>query len=197
MGLGYTKVRNYKVQELLDRVSALSSFKGFPQGHWILGVQSKEDVYNEFDDKFYLFKGTKFITVVSGTTNAGSTGLKHYDRYNKNGVLVVKTDEWYYGLWQYGLHKGKMPALRQVRNIKYFRDFNKNLKVEEIGEVKEGLKGINFHTVTYDKDLSLIKRFIGGWSTGCQVVNNVGRYYEILDKVKKEPHVTYCLIREF
>ena len=197
MSYEFTKVRNYKAKELLDRVKELPSFKGIPEDYWILGVQSNEDTYNHFDDKFYMFKGELFVMVVTGTTNAGTTGLKNYERYNKNGVLVVKTDEWYYGLWQYGLHRGKMPALRQIRPIKYFRDWNKNTKAEEIGEVKEGLCGVNFHTVLYQKTLSFVRRFIGGWSVGCQVVNNVGRYYKMLDRVKYQEDVTYCLIKEF
>lgn len=197
MGYKYTKVRGYKTQELLDKVKSLPSFSCLPKGYWILGVQSKEDTFNHFDDKFYLFKGEKFISVSTGTTNAGTTGLMNYSRYNKNGVLIVKTDEWYYDLWKYGLHRGRMPALRQVRPIKYFRDWNKNQKAEEIGEIKEGIKGINFHTVTYQKNLSLIKRLIGGWSVGCQVINNVGKYYKVLDRVKHQEAVTYCLIKEF
>jgi len=197
MAYKHTKVRNYRAQELLDRVKCLESFKGFPPQYWILGVQSKEDTYNHFDDKFYLFRGEKFIMVVTGTTNAGTTGLMNYEKYNKNGVLVVKTDEWYHGLWKYGLHRGKMPALRQIRPIKYFRDWNKNRKIEEIGPVRKGIKGINFHTVLYQKNLSFIRRLIGGWSVGCQVVNNVGKYYRLLDKVKNQKYVTYCLIKEF
>lgn len=197
MSYEYTRVRNYKDEELLAKVKSLPSFKYIPEDYWILGVQSNEDMYNYFDDKFYLFKGEKFIMVVSGTTNAGTTGLKNYEKYNKNGCLVVKTNEWYYGLWKFGYHKGKMPALIQATPIKYFRDWNKNNKVEEIGEMKEGMRGINFHTVLYEKSLSFIRKLIGGWSVGCQVVNNVGKYYEILGKVEEQKHVSYCLIREF
>lgn len=193
----YTKVRNYKAQELIDRVKELDSFRGIPHNYWILGVQSKEDTYNYFDDKFYLFKGTRFISVVTGTTNAGTTGLMNYSRYNKNGVLVVKKNEWYHGLWRYGLHKGKMPALKQIRPIKYFRDWNKNQRIEQLGQEKSGIKGINFHTVLYQKNLSFIRKLIGGWSVGCQVVNNVGKYYAILNKVKNQKDITYCLIEEF
>lgn len=192
-----SKVRNYKASELLEKVKTLPSFKGIPKGYWILGVQSKEDTYNYFDDKFYLFKGEKFIKVTIGTTNAGTTGLKNYNRYNSKGCAVIKTDEWYYELWSYGLHKNRMPALRQVKPIKYFRDWNKNTKVEEIGKMYEGIIGINFHTVLYSKNLSFWRKLIGGWSVGCQVINHVGRYYEILDMVKGQKNIDYCLIKEF
>lgn len=192
-----TNVKSYKDQDLLKRVSELPSFKGFPQNCWILGVQSNEDGYNIFDDKFYLFRGKKFLGVVEGTTNAGTTGLKNYTKYNSKGVAVIKTDEWYHGLWKYGLHRRRMPALRQVRPIKYYRDWNKNNRVEEMGRMYEGIIGINFHTVLYQKNLGFWRRLIGGWSVGCQVVNHVGNYYKILNKVKNQKYVTYCLIKEF
>lgn len=192
-----SNVRAYSDHELLNRVQELDSFKGFPPNYWILGVQSNEDGYNVFDDKFYLFKGKKFIDVVVGTTNAGTTGIKNYSKYNRKGVAVIKTNEWYHGLWKFGYHRGKMPALRQIRPIKYFRDWNKNNKIEEIGKMYEGIIGINFHTVLYQKNLSFWRKLIGGWSVGCQVVNHVGRYYDILNRVKKQKYVTYCLIKEF
>lgn len=135
--------------------------------------------------------------VTTGTTNAGTTGLHNYEKYSKDGVLIVKTNEWYYGLWKFGLHRGRMPALKQIRPIKYFRDWNKNKKVEEIGKMYEGIRGINFHTVTYQKAMNLIRKLIGGWSVGCQVINNVRKYFEILDLVKGQKDVTYCLIKEF
>lgn len=197
MGYEYTKVRSYEDKELLDRVKLAGSYKGIPNEYWILGIQSNEDTYNYFDDKFYLFYGTKFIMVVSGTTNAGTTGLMNYQKYNKHGVLVVKTNEWYHGLWKFGYHKGKMPALKQIRPIKYFRDFNKNTRVEEIGKLYEGIKGINFHTVSYNNNLSFIRKLIGGWSVGCQVINNVGQYFKMLNLVKKQKEITYCLLQEF
>lgn len=197
MGYKFTKVKRYTDEQLLNRVKALPGFKGIPDDYWILGVQSKEDTYNYFDDKFYLFKGTQFIMVTSGTTNAGTTGLMNYNRYSVAGCAVIKTDEWYHGLWKFGYHRGKMPALKQVKPIKFFRDWNKNQKVEEIGQIYKGLIGINFHTVSYQNDMSFIRKLIGGWSVGCQVINNVKKYYDILELVKKQESVTYCLIKEF
>lgn len=189
-------MKNYTDEQLLNRVKGLKSFIRIPNDYWILGVQSKEDKFNEFDDKFYLFKGEKFIIVTTGTTNAGLTGLKHYDTYNPNGCAVIKTDEWYYKLWKPGLHKGKMRALKQYSAIKYYRDWNKNDKAEEIGNINEGVIGINFHTASY-QPYNVITRLIGGWSTGCQVANNTADYYKILDYIGNQDVVSYCLIKEF
>lgn len=189
-------MKNYTDEQLLNRVKGLKSFIRIPNDYWILGVQSKDDKFNEFDDKFYLFKGEKFIMVTTGTTNAGLTGLKHYDTYNSNGCAVIKTDEWYYTLWRPGLHKGKMRALKQYSSIKYYRDWNKNDKAEEIGNINEGVIGINFHTASY-QPYNVITRLIGGWSTGCQVANNTADYYKILDYIGNQDVVSYCLIKEF
>lgn len=189
-------MKNYTEEQLLNRVKGLKSFIRIPNDYWILGVQSKDDKFNEFDDKFYLFKGEKFIMVTTGTTNAGLTGLKHYDTYNPNGCAVIKTDEWYYTLWKPGLHKGKMRALKQYSSIKYYRDWNKNDKAEEIGNINEGVIGINFHTASY-QPYNVITRLIGGWSTGCQVANNTSDYYKILDLIGNQDVVSYCLIKEF
>lgn len=180
---------------ILERVKKLSSFKQVPKDYWIVGVQSLEDKFNEFDDMFYLFKGEKLILSTTGTTNAGLTGLKHYNTYNPNGCAVIKTNEWYYDLWTPGYHKGKMRALRQQKPIKFYRDWNKNNKVEEIGKMYEGIIGINFHTATY-QPINIIVKLIGGWSTGCQVANNTKDYYTILDTIKNQKNITYCLIKE-
>lgn len=189
-------VKNYSDKQLLDKAASLPSFKGFPDGYWILGIQSDEDKFDTFDDKFYLFKGKEFIMVTSGTTNAGKTAIFGYEKYNKLGVAVIKTNEWYIDLWQSGLHQGKMKALRQISPIKHYRDNNKNTKIEEIGELYNSIIFCNFHTNDYNPLTKLIKWVIGGWSACCQVCNNPTDYYKILQLIGKQK-VTYCLLKEF
>ncbi len=197
MRKGETNVKGYTDHELITRVKELPSFTKIPRGIWILGVQSNEDEFNVFDDKFYIWKGSKFLMVTTGTTNAGLSGLKGYTKYNSKGCAVIKTDEWYHDLWKPGLHRGRMRALRQVAPVKYFRDWNKNEKAEEIGQVHSGIIGINFHTVIYGVNQSFWRKLIGGWSVGCQVANIVADYYRILDLTKNQDRISYCLIKEF
>jgi hypothetical protein len=200
-------VRNYTDKQLLNKAKSLPSFKGFPSGFFIIGVQSQEDTFNVFDDKFYLFEniGNKFTTdinqikfhlVTSGTTNAGRNGLLNYDTYNPDGVAVIKTNEWYLDVWKYGLHRGKMEALRQVKPFLISRDGDKDRKVEE-GISRPMICGINFHANTYNMDAKEIKSIIGGWSLGCQVVNNIPKYVKIIELLKPQKVVSYCLIKEF
>ena len=203
-----TKVRSYRDSELLEKVKALPNFKKIPKNRWILGVRSNEDVYNSYDDKFYEFEGEKFIRVLTGTTNAGAGVLRGgFLKYNKKGVAVLKAEEWYYNVWSYGLHRGKMPALLQRgRRVKVFRDGNKNTSIEEIGEPELGWFGINYHTNTYNfsvKNLKVVNWLIGYWSAGCQVINNRREYIKQIEYYKQAHEngtqimVSFCLVNEF
>lgn len=192
-----TNVKGYTDKALLDRVKSLEDFRYIPSDYWILGVQSQEDGFDLFDDKFYLFHGEKFVTVTSGTTNPGKSGLFNWIKYHRKGVAVWKTDQWAYKVWKGGLHRGRMKALRQIRPVFFFRDNNANKRAEQIGKEYHDTRGFNFHTVSYNKFSNYIKSKIGGWSVGCQVVNNVDKYYEILSYTEDQHNVSYCLIKEF
>jgi hypothetical protein len=194
-----TNVRTYNDKELLNKVKSLSSFKSVPQGYWILGIRSNEDAANKFDDKFYLFNGELFVTVTTGTTNPGTPILEGgFLKYNKLGAAVLKANEWYYDVWTYGLHMGKMPALKQVGNFIVFRDGDRDEKSEEIGiPIKGSGYGINFHAATYDSNFKGLQENIGNWSAGCQVVNNKQKHLEIIKLVKPQKKVTYVLLNEF
>jgi hypothetical protein len=192
-------VKNYTDKQLLDRVKKLPTFSSIPLGLWILGVRSAADLTNQFDDKFYIFRGEKFLQVLTGTTHPGTTILRNHYKYNSKGAAVVMADRWYYDLWVYGKHKGKMPALLQLGNkITVYRDGDKDNKAEEIGEIQTGFFGINFHTNNYDLNTKLTKTEINDWSAGCQVANQVMKYRDLMQLFEKEKgKFTYCLIKEF
>jgi hypothetical protein len=201
-------VKSYSDDQLLSRVKALSSFVKIPSGRWIIGVRSNEDYTDKFDDKFYEYEGETFLRVLSGTTNPGASILKGgFKSYNSKGAAVVKADEWYYDLWKYGLHKGKMPALLQLGSkVKIYRDGDQDGKSEEIGGIERGWYGINFHTNTYDfsePNLKVKKDSVSGWSAGCQVSNDRVKYAEMMEYYSKalkngtQTHVSYVLLNEF
>jgi hypothetical protein len=195
-------VRAYTDKELLDKVQTLDSFKDFPKGYWILAVRSKADKPNKFDDKFYIYKGTDFITVTTGTTNPGTSILRGgFKRYNKVGAAVVKSQEWYYDIYKYGLHNRKMPALRQrsSKPILYYRDGDMDGKSEEIGKVQSGVIYTNFHGSTYSRGSLLERDNINGWSAGCLVCNKNKDYEKIIDLLKNsgQKYFSVCLIKEF
>lgn len=194
-----TNVRTYGDKELLAKVKSLTSFKTIPVGYWILGVRSNEDAPNKFDDKFYIFNGETFVTVLTGTTNPGTPVLEGgYLKYNNLGAAVVKADEWYYDVWTYGLHMKKMPALRQVGNFLVYRDGDRDQKSEELGApIKGSGFGINFHAATYDDNFKGEQENIGNWSAGCQVANNKQKHLAVVKMLKPQKKITYVLINEF
>ena len=193
-------VRNYTDKQILDRCKSLPSFNGIPKGIWLCGIRSNENTPNIYDDKMYQFNGETFIQVTSCTTEPGASGLIDYKKYQQDGIAVVKANEWYYDLWQYGLHKGKMPALKQINNIKYYRDADGDKFAEENGKIHVGIIGINWHTATYltaDKDIeNLVIPTVGTWSLGCQVNNVVKDYKKMLNRMKTGK-ISYCLLEEF
>jgi hypothetical protein len=190
-------VRPYTDKQLLEKVKSLSSFTKIPSGYWLLGVRSLDDLPNRFDDKIYLFKNEDFVLVTSATTNAGTPTLRQFEKINKDGAAVLKADEWYYNVWKYGKHNGKVEALLQLGNkVTVYRDTDKDDKSEEQGKLQSGYFGINFHPNTYDLSKPSGTN-IGWWSAGCQVVNNVSNYKLMIGLLKREKLVTYCLINEF
>jgi hypothetical protein len=190
-------VRQYTDKQLLARVKELDSFKNIPAGYWLLGVRSLDDIPNTFDDKIYLFKGEEFVLVTSATTNPGTNTLKQFEKVNKDGAAVLKADQWYYNVWKYGKHNGKVEALLQLGNkVQVYRDTDRDSNSEEQGALQSGYFGINFHPNTYDLSKGSGTN-IGWWSAGCQVVNNISNYKTMIKLLKNEKFVTYCLVDEF
>lgn len=198
MGLD-TNVKGYSDQELLDRVASLDGFKGYPDDYWMIGISSNENEANVNDDKFYLFRGTEFIKVMSGTTNSGTYGLKNFKKWNPLGCFVIKTDQIIYDFWKTNQrHKGKMDAWRQNKPCHHYRDDDMDNIAEEQGRLYFGMCGINFHTQIYNKTKRFIRQFIGAWSVGCQCPNDVEDYYETLATVDPvQDTVTYAILKEF
>lgn len=193
-------IKTYTDDALLNHVKSLPSFKGIPSGLWILGVRSRADNYDMYDDKFYIFRSTNFVDVMTGTTNSGGYGLLNFAAWNKNGVAHVKSDEWYYNVWNVGKHKNKVKALVQVKPFKIYRDNNKNKQSGDVPEKAwqwEDWIGINFHPNTYNLNSKVITWMIGGWSVGCQVVNDTLKFKKFIENLGDQRQFTYCLIDEF
>ena len=193
-----SSVKNYTSDQLLSRVKSLPNYKTIPEGFWLLGVRSNEDLPNVFDDKVYLFKGEEFILVSSCTTNPGTTVLKSYEKFNAKGAAVLVADEWHYNIWLKGKHLGKTTALVQTGNkVRVYRDGDKDEKSEHTDLVQEGYFGINFHPNTRDINAKTTGTLINGWSAGCQVVNNMDKYRKIMELIPSGVKVSYCLLNEF
>ena len=157
----------------------------------IVGVRSKANEKNKFDDMINLINGP-MMQIFSGTTNPGTHWLKNL--MNPKGTAVLKPGQ-YVDSWKLGLHQGKYEALVQAKPITVYRDANKNDIAEENGKEDTGMFGINIHHA----NSSAISSIIDKWSAGCQVLNNPKEFATLLAacKASSKSAFTYTLLREF
>jgi len=189
--------RIYGTVELLEAIKKADGYEGIPNEYYLVGIRSKEDKPDNFDDLIYLMNGEQPIMMFHATTHTGVYGLKNFKLWNSKGAAVLKSNQWHHNIWSEGLHKGKMRALVQVNKAYLYRDNNMNDKVEEIGQLYFERAGINFHTVSYNKFTNFIAKLIGQWSVGCVVVPDVEKYYNCLDTIPKEQKfVSLVIINE-
>lgn len=193
-----TNVKQYTDSQLLDRVAYIGGTVPNKGKYLVIGVQSEEDAFNKFDDKFYVFDGTEFMLVTTGTTNAGKTALHHFDQYNLSGVAVWKTNQFVKDCFFPGYHKGRMKALRQHSAIEFYRDSDKDDKIEEQGHLYKDIIYAHFHGVDYNFFNDTIRHNINGWSFACQVCNRMYDYRQIINAAwARNKAVDYALLKEW
>lgn len=173
---------------------SLPDFKGFTMPVLDVWIRSKKDEYDRFDDKCLTYEkqadGTmKFIMVSTGTTNAGSFGLKKWRTYNSTGCAVLKADTIVYDSHEYGLHKGK-PAYRQAKGFPYYRDADGDNLAEESGKIYWDIIFANCHRA------GVFSSVISNFSVACLVRNQLAQFLAWLRFMNKRP-LTVAILKEF
>ena len=161
----------------------------------IVGVRNSttgQKVTNAFDDQITLSYKVgaewKFHSWPA-TTDPGKKGVMEY--HNANGVARLVEGQ-YRGSHGIGLHQGKYEALKQAKNVKVYRDSNKDLNYDET-KIQEGVFGINIHKAGADST------YVENWSEGCQVFKKAADFEEFMTIVRKARDIhgnsfTYTLI---
>ncbi len=194
-------MRKYTDSEILDRIESLPSFQGWKKGMYDVWLRSKKNEFNVMDDKGFTYEckkdgvRPKFIMGFTGTTNAGSEGLKHFEKYNKLGCAVAVPDYICYNSHIYGLHgKSKYPAyiqrLDKGPQYPYTRDNDKDDEAENYGKVYTDRIGMNCHKagrVTY---------YINGNSVACLVKNVEEEFNKWMSIMNKRP-LSVSILTEF
>lgn len=187
----------YTDDQLIRRAEQAKGFDGWKPGIYDIWVRSKADVMDAFDDKVYTFEVESdgatpiFRMACSGTSNAGSYGLKEFHKYNPEGCAVLESDRLVYDSHELGRHKD-YPAYRQVKPFPYYRDSDRDNKAEEIGPVHDDIILANCHRAAR---VGLSKR-IYNWSVACLVRNDATQWRNWLNFMRGRP-LSVCILKEF
>ena len=161
----------------------------------IVGVRNSDTgnaVTNAFDDRItlsYKENGNWVFKEWIITTDPGKKGVMEY--HNAAGVARLVEGQ-YRGSHAIGLHQGKYEALKQAKNVKVYRDPNRDMKYDE-NKIQEGVFGINIHKAGVDST------FVENWSEGCQVFKRAKDFEEFMVIMRKAKDIhgnsfTYTLI---
>lgn len=161
----------------------------------IIGVRNSatgDKVTNVFDDTMtltYKVGGEWKFHTWACTTDPGKKGVMEF--HNAAGVARLVEGQ-YRGSHAIGLHQGKYEALKQAKNVKVYRDANKDLTYNE-DKINEGVFGINIHKAGADST------YVENWSEGCQVFKKSADFEEFMAIIRKSRDIhgnsfTYTLI---
>lgn len=153
--------------------------KGFDVN--IVGVRNDstgDKVTNVFDDYLtlsYKENGVWKFHIWPATTDPGKKGVMEY--HNSAGVARLVEGQ-YRGSHTIRLHQGKYEALGQAKNVKVYRDANRDMKYDET-KITEGVYGINIHKAGADST------YVENWSEGCQVFKKSADFEEFMKICRK------------
>lgn len=135
------------------------------------GIRTKDNSSNKFNDwlfaSFYDHKGDLYSIIEAGTTDAGL--YYRENPINIKGTAIIQHGVQHRGVYQYQNpkdnpdlpgHKGK-EAFRQIKDMKYWRDADRDIYLEFDGEEEVGNNSTNGH------DMGTTGNNVDKWSAGC------------------------------
>lgn len=153
----------------------------------IVGIRNNapsvaDKVTNVFDDFItlsYKVGGVWKFHIWQATTDPGTKGI--LETKNKSGIARLVEGQ-YRGSHTIRLHQGKYEALGQAKNVKVYRDANRDMKYDET-KIEEGIFGINIHHAGADST------YVNDWSMGCQVFKKTKDFEEFMSICRKAKNI--------
>lgn len=149
-------------------------------------IRSKESQSDKFDDiGFVAWISTDHVENLFTfpiTTDPGKHWLQN--PMNKNGTIIMVPGQ-YIEVYGQGLHNGEYLCFKQIGQIRYVRDFNKDSKLDfDLYRNPENLKirgfwgicGTNLHRASKVKNVLNV----GMYSAGCQVVQKLSDFDRLI-----------------
>lgn len=181
----------YTQEEIKNRLTWLG-FETQPNETFFVGVRTSTGIkINQFDDWFYVFSSDGFFSFPC-TTKPGTYWLQNFINPQFGGTAVLKSDECY--IYKIGQHRG-YKAFVQAAPVKIYRDSDKDLLPEEMGNYTEGYFAINIHRAAQ----GAISKLVDKWSAGCQVLASDFDFQCVLTVAEKsgQDEFKYFLLREW
>lgn len=189
-------------KELIEKAVKAKGYKWFAdesnKGYDlnIVGIRNSstaDKVTNLFDDTLtlsYKVGGEWIFHQWAATTEPGKKGMLQGKAVG--GVAFVVPGQ-YRRSHAIGLHQGKYKALRQIGNIKLYRDGDRDLVFDKNKITECSNCGINIHKAGTNST------FVENWSEGCQVFKrsmDFDEFMKICTKAEKifGNHFTYTLL---
>lgn len=192
------KITIESIREVFDR----KGYRFFTNGKYnlnLLGVRKNTSASNKFDDYLvavYKNESDEWQCLVwEATTDPGKHWLEN--PLSPKGTAILIPNQ-YRGTWKIGLHRGKYKALCQSKNVKVWRDNDKDDELDFLCEdSQEGIFGINIHRSNPYTESQRVDK----WSAGCQVFKKAKDYAVFMGLCDRASHVygnsfTYTLLEE-
>lgn len=145
----------------------------------IRNVATGSEVTNLFDDTLtlaYKEYGVWKFHQWGATTEPGKKGMLQGKAVGGVAFLVPGQ---YRKSHVIGFHQGKYEALRQVGNLKLYRDGDKDLEFDKDKITECSNCGVNIHMAGDDSTL------VENWSEGCQVFKRKKDFLEFMSIIRK------------
>lgn len=162
----------------------------------IFGIRSSDMTPNTFNDVVCLmwkFNGKWTTKIYDATTDPGLYYLE--SPMNVKGTAIMVPEQ-YAACYEVGLHKG-YTALRQVKPMKYYRDYDRDKQFDLTGKIYEEIGFTDIHHASNTSKSSVV----ANWSAGCNVIADIKDWNEFISICEKgrdnfKNSFTYTLINE-
>lgn len=189
-------------KELIEQAVTAKGYKWFEDASNkgydvnIVGIRNSDTgdkVTNLFDDTItisYKVDGVWQFHQWAATTEPGKKGML---QGKASGGVAFMVPGQYRRSHAIGLHQGKYRALRQVGNIKLYRDGDRDLVFDKDKITECSNCGINIHKAGADST------FVENWSEGCQVFKRSKDFDQFMEICTKAEQIfgnkfTYTLL---
>lgn len=176
----------YEKHQIIKRIRDLGMRE---QPFMLVGVRSKDNLPNVFDDRMYLVSNSNFASF-NCTTEPGNNWLKTL--MNPKGAAVLKPGSYKF---KFGTHHNDYECLVQAEEVVVYRDNDLDSIAEEQGIEDRGWFGIHIHRANATGTSKLVDK----WSAGCQVIADY-RDFNFLMKICKNSGLQefqYYLLKEW